>query len=65
MELKMFDKFLEYFMSALFGLFIILVILSPLIIYGCVKNEMRIMQQCIDDGNKEYECEALLRRGRR
>lgn len=51
-----------------------LIFLSPIILLvaivaiGCFcfyQQNNRLMEQCLADGNKEYECYGLMNRGRR
>lgn len=45
-------------------IFLITFIVLTVIFYSSAaeENRQRLIQQCMDDGNKEYECEALLKR---
>ena len=40
--------------------FMVLVVLI-LILKGCDTTHTRLMKQCINDGNLEYKCEAILK----
>lgn len=44
----------------LFVLFLVVVIGVPLGFYFDQKKHNELMQQCMDDGNKEYACESML-----
>lgn len=55
------------FFESLIGPFLLvmvlmLVIVVPLVLYFSKKRHTELMRQCINDGNKEYVCEAMLTR---
>ncbi len=39
----------------------ILVIFILVVAYASIKVDMNLLQQCIDDGNKEYQCLMMIR----
>lgn len=41
---------------------VLLLIMVPSACYCEHKKHSRLLQQCIDDGNKEYVCEGMLKR---
>jgi formate hydrogenlyase subunit 4 len=48
-------------------LLLMLVLAVPLGIWGSIRaadNQQELIQQCLDDGKKKYECVSLLRRRR-
>ena len=45
-------------------LILIVAAVAGLVVAALVRH-VELMQQCIDDGRKEYECEALINGGRR
>lgn len=52
----------EDFWAILIG--ISLVVLLVMVILCVAQNNSRLMDQCIADGNKEYECHAMIVGGR-